>query len=318
VTRTKSRRIDPVQARLTRAARRVVDSNLLVLAAAGLIGMSALPVGSALTAGARPAGHAAVSNGLRDRSARRESLSAKPGVCVWKFPGVDAALADSRARWYLTWATTHAGIVNPPDVQFVPMIWGAASVTASALAQAKKSGPNLLTFNEPDLASQSNMSVAQALALWPRLMATGLRLASPAVASGAATPGGWLDQFMHGVASHHYRVNFIALHWYGGDFRTGPAVAELEAYLEATYHRYHRPIWLTEYSLINFSGGHTTYPSEGLLAAFVRASEKMLDRLPFVRRYAWFALPSTASGPSTGLFAPGAKPTAAGVAFEDR
>ncbi len=36
------------------------------------------------------------------------------------------------------------------------------------------------------------MTVAQALSLWPKLMATNLQLASPAVADGAASPGaGW-------------------------------------------------------------------------------------------------------------------------------
>ena len=113
----------------------------------------------------------------------------------------------------------------------------------------------LLGFNEPDLASQSNMSVAQALALWPRLMATGMSLGSPAVASGAATPGGWLDQFMAGAKARGYRVDFITVHWYGGDFRAGPAAQELESYLQAVYARYHLPVWLTEFALTSYSGG---------------------------------------------------------------
>ncbi len=46
--------------------------------------------------------------------------------------------------------------------------------TSLPLAQASGEGRVLLGFNEPDLASQSNMSAAQALALWPRLMATGI------------------------------------------------------------------------------------------------------------------------------------------------
>jgi hypothetical protein len=195
------------------------------------------------------------------------------------------------------------------------MIWGAGSVTPGALNQAKRYGPDLLTFNEPDLSSQANMSVAQALALWPKLMATGLDLASPAVASDAATPGGWLDQFMSGAARHHYRVNFIAVHWYGGNFATAAAVAELRGYLESIHQRYSLPIWLTEYSLINFAPGGAIYPSGAQQAAFVTASARMLDSLSFVTRYAWFALPATGSHPGTGLYAPGAHPTAAGVAF---
>ncbi len=37
------------------------------------------------------------------------------------------------------------------------------------------------------MSSQSNMTVSDALRLWPRLMATGMRLGSPAVAANAAT-----------------------------------------------------------------------------------------------------------------------------------
>ena len=111
------------------------------------------------------------------------------------------------------------------------MIWGAASVNAATLSQAKAASNILLGFNEPDMSGQSNMTVAQALSLWPQLMATGMTLGSPAVADDAATPGGWLDQFMSGAAARGYRVNFITVHWYGADFTTGPAVQQLQSYL---------------------------------------------------------------------------------------
>jgi hypothetical protein len=52
------------------------------------------------------------------------------------------------------------------------------------LSAATASGKTILGFNEPDLAGQANMTVGQALDLWPRLQATGRRLGSPAVAYG--------------------------------------------------------------------------------------------------------------------------------------
>jgi hypothetical protein len=240
---------------------------------------------------------------------------AKKGVSVWSFPGVRPALAKSGASWYYTWSTSHAGISAPAGVRFVPMIWGAGSVTAAALSQARHASDVLLTFNEPDNGGQSNMTVQQALNLWPRLMATGMRLSSPAVASGGATPGGWLDSFMSGAAAQHDRVNFITLHWYGGDFTTSAAVSELRSYLQAVWNRYHKPIWLTEFALIRF-GTTTTFPRPRVQAAFVTAATAMLQRLTYVWRYAWFALPKSAGDGSTGLFGNGAVPTAAGRAFE--
>jgi hypothetical protein len=195
------------------------------------------------------------------------------------------------------------------------MIWGSGSVTDQNIQQAKSAGRYLLGFNEPDLSSQSNMSVNQALDLWPQLEATGQTLGSPAVASGAATPGGWLDQFMSGAKTGGYRVDFIALHWYGGEIATADAVSQLKSYLQAVWDRYHKPIWLTEYALINFSNG-THYPSESDQAAFLTASTKMLDSLSFLKRYAWFALPGADDGPSTGLFTSGPNVTDVGKAFE--
>jgi hypothetical protein len=160
------------------------------------------------------------------------------------------------------------------------------------------------------------MTVAQALGLWPQLMATGMTLGSPAVASGAATPGGWLDQFMAGAKARGYRVDFITVHWYGGDFATGPAVQQLESYLQAIYARYHLPIWLTEFALTSYSGGTATFPAEAQQAAFLSAATKMLDGLSYVQRYAWFALPTSAGSGTTGLFNPGPTVTQVGQAFE--
>jgi hypothetical protein len=195
------------------------------------------------------------------------------------------------------------------------MIWGAGSVTTATLREVRREGPYLLGFNEPDNSGQSDMTVQQALDLWPRLMATGLKLGSPAVATDAATPGGWLDRFMRGAKASRYRVSFITVHWYGADFVTGAAVRQLRTYLQAIHARYHLPIWLTEFALIRF-GATATFPSPQQQAAFVTAAARMLQGLSFVQRYAWFALPATTGDGSAGLFRPGAVATTAGRAFE--
>lgn len=40
------------------------------------------------------------------------------------------------------------------------MIWGAGSVTSATLRQVRREGPDLLGFNEPDNAGQSDMTVS--------------------------------------------------------------------------------------------------------------------------------------------------------------
>jgi hypothetical protein len=272
---------------------------------------------AALSAFAVPAPlvRSAVGGAAHPNTTTAPAKNAKKGVSAWSFPGARTALSKSGGSWYYTWATNHNGITTPKGVHFVPMIWGAGSVTTASLQQARRSAHVLLAFNEPDMSSQSNLTVASALNLWPKLMATGMRLGSPAVAYGGDTPGGWLDQFMRGAAARHYRVSFITLHWYGGDFTTAAAVSQLKSYIQAVWNRYHKPIWLTEFALIRF-GATTVYPSPQQQAAFVTAATTMLQRISYVWRYAWFSLPASSTDGSVGLFRSGAMPTTPGRAFE--
>jgi len=239
--------------------------------------------------------------------------TSKKGVSTYQFAGNQQALRDVGASWYYNWSPTKATTGADPGIEFVPMIWGPANVNAATLKQVKTQGTALLGFNEPDFASQSNMTVQQALDLWPQLMATGMRLGSPAPAVDAAKAGGWLDQFLTGAASRGYRVDFITVHWYGGDF-SAAAVNQLRGYLQAIWNRYHKPIWLTEYALMRFANGGVTVPTQQEQVAFVNGSTAMLASLSFVERYAWFSLPAKEAN-STGLYRTGTTTTEVGAAY---
>ncbi|WP_432834273.1 sigma-70 family RNA polymerase sigma factor [Dactylosporangium sp. CA-092794] len=237
--------------------------------------------------------------------------SAKKGVSTNdKFGANNApALKDVKAAWYYDWSPNPVATVS--GVEFVPMVWNGDNLSAN-LAKAKANGKTLLAFNEPDLKEQSNMTPAQVLDLWPQLQATGLRLGSPAPAYGADTPGGWFDQFMTGIKDRGYRVDFITLHWYGGDFSAN-AAGQLKTYIQNVYNRYHLPIWLTEYALMRFDNG-TVYPSTDQQVAFVNSSTAMLQGLSYVERYSWFLLYTSKSG-DTGLYSNGTTPTQVGAAY---
>ncbi|MDR7278483.1 sigma-70 family RNA polymerase sigma factor [Catenuloplanes atrovinosus] len=232
------------------------------------------------------------------------AASSKKGVSTWQVAGVGPGMTAVGASWYYTWGAGPDQVKAPSGVEFVPMIWGRDSVNAGTLAQAKANGETLLGFNEPDLGEQANMTVEQALELWPQLQATGMRLGSPAVAYGGDTAGGWLDRFMAGAKAKGYRVDFIALHWYGSDFSPA-AVGHLEGYIKAVHDRYKLPIWVTEYGLINFAGS-PKFPSGAQQAAFIDGSTAMMEGLPYVERYAWFSLP-VADDFGNGLYDPNAK-----------
>ena len=71
---------------------------------------------------------------------------------------------------------------------------------------------------------------------------------------------------------------------------------------------------LTEYALIQFSDGGSTFPSQDQQVAFVNATTAMLVSLPYIERYAWFALPVAKAGDS-GLYRGPNTPTPVGAAY---
>ncbi len=219
----------------------------------------------------------------------------KKGVGFWNadnsFNAYSPFVDQLGCGWYYNWTPVPDAAPAKIEAQFVPMIWGTKDASKKNLARLKESGaPALLGFNEPDAKEQADMTVDEALALWPRLMETGLRLGSPAPAN-AAKKNSWLERFMTQTDSRGYRVDFICLHWYG-DITAPDAVDQLKTFLETQWERYRRPIWLTE-----FAG--STGPWLKILnppvnpeknAAFIRKALPMLESLPFLERYAWFEL----------------------------
>jgi hypothetical protein len=167
--------------------------------------------------------------------------SPKKGVGAWDFPHVDRALAEINVSWFYTWQPHTMRITKPDRVEFVPMIWGETFVKPKQLELAKKSGSVLLGFNEPDHPDQANMTVQQALDLWPNLTATGMRVGSPATAADPSSSGSWLEQFMDGAKARGYRVDFVCVHWYGQKFDIDGAVNRLKNFLLAVHHKFGLP-----------------------------------------------------------------------------
>ena len=244
--------------------------------------------------------------------------SPKKGVGAWYFSPVDMAIAEINVSWFYTWQPTTQGITHPDRVEFVPMMWDETSVDPKQLELAQRSGSVLLGFNEPDRPDQANMTVQQALDLWPQLMATGMRLGSPATGGNPTLSGSWLERFMAGAKARGYRVDFVCVHWYGEEFETDAAVERLKNFLQAVYHKFKLPIWLTEYSLIRWSNP-LTYPSWEQQAGFASKSIEMLETLPFVERYAWFSLPPWTKHGSdrTSLYYEDGRLTPVGIAYKD-
>jgi|GEM_PF-1476527 len=200
--------------------------------------------------------------------------------------GDGSNLASTKASWYYNWSPNASSNVNDPNATFIPMIWGSKNMNSKDLqAAANSNSPMILTFNEPDLPSQGNMSPQEALSYWPQLEATGKKLSSPAISNG---PDGikWLDQFMAGAKAGGHRVDSIALHWYGSSAQSADQnVASLKDYINQVHQKYpDLPIDLTEFG-VDASG-----LSAGKDQAFLTGAEKMLNDLPYVQMYSPYGL----------------------------
>jgi lysophospholipase L1-like esterase len=220
----------------------------------------------------------------------------KKGIGAYTFIQTEniSKIKDLNVSWLYDWdvslpVTGMTGYYNGPE-EFVPMIWGknATDANINYLKAGKESGKlkHLLGFNEPDGADQANMTVTECLDLWPKLMSTGLILGSPAPANSK-----WLEEFMAGIETRGYRVDFIAVHTYQ-DFTDPNAPDNLKNWLTDLYNRYHRPIWLTEFgaadvSVWNLSQSGT--PTVAKAQEYIKQCMDILTSLPFVERYAWFA-----------------------------
>jgi hypothetical protein len=192
-------------------------------------------------------------------------------------------------NWYYTWGRTP----KPGSFgEFVPMAWSASSVTNPTFFQQLQghSSEYILGFNEPERAEQANMTVAQAIALWPQLMSTGKKLVSPAVGDDASGRA-WIADFMTQASALNYRVDAIAMHWYG-DVRPTNAFSGFLSRVDFFNNTYtlngqKLPIWVTEFAGIDWTGGVDPVTQEDN-RRFLAGALPGLDSRAHVQRYAWF------------------------------
>jgi Glycosyl hydrolase catalytic core len=212
--------------------------------------------------------------------------STKKGIGYWSNDGIQRTLEGSGASWCYNWRVAPLGAAMK-HIEFVPMIWDEKYVNPKDLATVQRSGKVLLTFNEPNVKDQANMTVEEALDLWPQLEGTGMRLGSPAPTREEALAGGWLHRFMQGIKAKGYRVDFVCVHHYSANYEAPQAAAaELRDYLSRVYELYGKPVWLTEFALANWITAATSKQQR----AYIKEAVAMLEKLPFVERYAWFAM----------------------------
>lgn len=208
------------------------------------------------------------------RAVRGVSSKELPTSSAYTVDDEQSVLRSLNVRWWYDYnPSTNVAV---PGATFLPMIFDRSYL--SELATAAEYGA-IMGYNEPDLSTQANVSVAQALADWPLFEATGARLGSPACAGdmrgGAFAPLAWFTQFMAGDGNGYVpRVDFIAVHEYR-DPSGDPAVAAdaVLMYLDQIHVAWGKPVRLTETNGLAFTGSNFTtwtYATQEWTASFQR------------------------------------------------
>ncbi|MFR9524362.1 MAG: glycosyl hydrolase [Rikenellaceae bacterium] len=197
-----------------------------------------------------------------------------------------AALGELDVKWYYNWGYKDRATAS---MDFAPMFWSNNAQGGIDKVIGDSATNHILAFNEPDGGDQSNLSPEEAVRRYPALLATGLRIGSPACREGNWK--NWLSEFMEGCEKNNYRVDFIATHWYDwGNWaethdespeNVDAIVERFKRDIDNCYKKYGLPIWITEF---NANKNRLT----AIQIEFLERAIPMLEAHPHVERYAYF------------------------------
>jgi autotransporter-associated beta strand protein len=190
--------------------------------------------------------------------------------------GMSGEGAFVNPHWFYDWGN---GGSSTSEAEYAPMKWSGGSGTTSI--NTKQNSTHVLGYNEPDSCSQSDSSVADAIADWPNLMKWGMRAGAPAVSDSGTTGTGldWLYNFMSQATNNGWRVDFIPIHFY----KCAWSSSQLSNYLAGVFQITGKPIWLTEF---NYGANWCSdTPTPALEASEITSFISVLESAPFVERY---------------------------------
>ncbi|KAJ8122732.1 hypothetical protein ONZ43_g1142 [Nemania bipapillata] len=158
------------------------------------------------------------------------------------------------ASWAYNWGDSTADL--PSGITYYPMLWSPAAEHSNGWNELAKTAiangaDALLGFNEPDIATQSNMSPADAAAAhiqWMNPLAGQARISSPAVSSSDSPNQGldWLSQFFT-ACNGQCKIDFCVTHWYGPGDISG-AFTFLDHLTKVSQACPGKPVWVTEFA----------------------------------------------------------------------
>ncbi|KAI1418146.1 glycoside hydrolase family 128 protein [Hypoxylon sp. FL1857] len=231
---------------------------------------------------------AAPTSEISTASASSSSGKSKRGAAYNDASLVSTVLGlGGKLSWAYNWTPDPNGL--KADVTYYPMLWSTASPHSDnwdtkAEAAISNGADALLSFNEPDIGSQANMSPADAAAghiQYFSKYAGKVRVSSPAISSSEQANQGidWLKQFFSACGGK-CQVDFCAAHWYGPGGPEGAALF-LDHLTKVHEACENKNVWVTEFAA-----------QSGDVDAFMTNITQELDsdKYSFVEKYSYFWL----------------------------
>lgn len=189
------------------------------------------------------------------------------------------------ASWAYNWGSSTGDL--PEGLAYYPMLWSPApdhsnnweELASSAIANGVDA---LLSFNEPDIVAQANMSPQDAATghiKWMNPYAGQARISTPAISSSQNANQGidWLQQFFS-ACNGQCKFDFCAAHWYGPGGVNG-ANLFLQHLKDVNTACDGKPVWVTEFAAQSDS-------IDDFMTTIVGALES--EEFSFVEKYSYF------------------------------
>lgn len=201
-------------------------------------------------------------------------------------------LGLTNSTWYYSWS---ADKYTTEDSEYA-LIKQNKGWPDFPVINPKEDVTHLLGYNEPDRPEQANASVQTAIDQWPKMMESGLRLGTPAIADNL----NWLYEFLDEAKKRNYRVDYVAVHAYWGgpggaqnvvDGEGNVSIEKWKQKLEDIHNRTGLPIWITEWNNgANWTHGNEPWPGDSAGNAQKARADlekiiKLFDETPWIERY---------------------------------
>lgn len=179
-------------------------------------------------------------------------------------------LESTGAAWFYNWGLTTEA--KDDRFAYVPMVFGTKETPPTDKVSF------ILGFNEPDNEKQSNITVKDAIAAWPKVVAAANFVVSPAMSHNPLET--WMPVFMTDAP----KVDALAVHWY-----KEPNSEKFKGDMTLIYNTYKKPIWVTEFAPQTVAEAEekpTKYTQEQV-NTFIKEAVAFMESTDWIQRYAW-------------------------------